>query len=169
MPPRAYVEYMNRREFTASLGALSGAAALPLSVVPAAAAASPPVSSATYAWAKLIVRAQAKADPAMLVRYLKLTPDVAHSLFSALIRDGVLRVQRTAAVARALDPLQSGLQRPSTSTIQQQTREAWAKMSVDTRPLVKEEPAALECADTVEKEAVDACTSEPVQESPHRG
>lgn len=160
---------MNRREFTASLGALSGAAALPLSAVPTAAAASQPVSSATYAWAKLIVRAQAKADPAMLARYLKLTPDVAHSLFSALICDGVLRAQGTTAVARAVDPRQSGLQRSSTRTIQQQTREAWSKMSADTQPLVKEEPAALECGDTVEKEAADARPSEPVQESPRRG
>ena len=160
---------MNRREFTASLGALSGAAAMPLSALPAAAAASPAVSSATYAWAKLIVQAQAKADPAFLARYLKLQPDVAQSLFNTLIRDGVLRATDSAGVAHAVKPLSTVTQRPSTKAVRQQARKAWAQISADTRPLVKEERPALECGDTVEKEPADACPSEPIQESPRRG
>jgi len=161
--------YMNRREFTASLGALSGAATLPLSVVPAAAAATPAVPSATYAWAKLILQAQAKADPAFMARYLKLQPDVAQSLFKTLIHDGVLRTKGLAGVAHAVELLSAGTQRPSIKTAHHQMQKVWAQVSPDTQPLVKEERTTLECGDTARKESANARTPEPVQESPRRG
>jgi hypothetical protein len=155
---------MNRREFTASLGALSGIASLPVTALPAAAAQASVVPPAAYAWAKLIVRAQGKADPAVLARLLRLTPQVAQALFDRLIQDGVLRVPAATGIAQATKPLQSGAHRLPPQPIHQQIRKTWEHLSTDTQPLVKDADPALECGESVEKEATDARTPEPVQE-----
>jgi hypothetical protein len=161
---------MNRRQFTASLGAISGAAALPLSAAPAVTSALSPVPAATYSWAQLIVRAQAKTDPAMLARHLKLSPDVAHNLFQTLIRDGILRAPTTAGIAQASKPIQASGQslRAHRPTLHQ-IKAAWEDIHHDAEPLVNQESPALGCDNSVEKDCSDACTDEPIQESPQAG
>lgn len=158
---------MNRRQFTASLGALSGAAVLP---VPTLAVPAPPlaaVPTATYSWAKLIVRAQARADPAMLARHLKLTPDVAQNLFQTLIRDGVLRAPAATGVARASQPIQaSGGSLQAQKRAHQHIKAAWDDLHHDPQPLVNQESPTLGCDNNVEKDCPDARTNEPLQESP---
>ena len=161
---------MSRRQFTASLGALSGAAALPTTVLPVTASALPAVPAATYSWAKLIVRAQAKADPAMLARHLKLTPDAARNLFQTLIRDGVLRAPSAVGVAKAAQPLQSsGKTLRATPKLQREVKAAWDYINDADEALVNQESPALGCDDTQDKDHPDACTDQPVQESPQSG
>ena len=158
---------MNRRQFTASLGALTGAAALPLSAAPMAPSALGPVAPATYSWAKLIARAQAKADPAMLARHLKLTPETAHNIYHTLIRDGVLRAPTAAGIAQAARPLEaSGQNLRSGKTIHQRIKTALEDLNQDLEPLVNHEAPALGCDNNVEKDRPDARTPKPLQESP---
>ncbi|WP_298859315.1 hypothetical protein [uncultured Sulfitobacter sp.] len=161
---------MNRRQFTASLGALSGAAALPASTLTSTASALPPVSSATYAWAKVIVRAQAKADPAMLARHLKLAPDVAQTLFQTLVRDGVLRASSAAGIARAAHPIPTASQTMRLpKTIPREIKAIWDHIRGDDQSLVNQESPAVGCDDTQEKDCPDARTDQSVQESPQTG
>lgn len=149
---------------------MAGAAALPFSAVRAAAVAAPAVPPTAYAWAHLIVRAQAKADPAMLARQLKLSPDVAQTLFDTLIRDGVLRAPGAAGVAQAVQPLQTtGHRATAPRAIQKRIEGAWETLGEGDGPLVKEDDPALECRETPNKDARDASTPEPLQESPQSG
>lgn len=161
---------MNRRQFTASLGALSGAAALPASALATTPAALSPVPAATYSWAKLIVRAQSKADPAMLSRHLGLAPDAAHNLFQTLVRDGVLRATSAAGIAQAAHPMQAHSQtiRP-TQTVQREIKRAWKYFTDKDEPLVNQQGPALGCGNTNTKDHPDACTVQSIQESTQTG
>ncbi|WP_299414196.1 hypothetical protein [uncultured Sulfitobacter sp.] len=160
---------MNRRQFTASLGALAGAAALPFPALRAATAAAPAVPPTAYAWAHLIVRAQAKASPAMLARQLGLSPEVAQSLFDTLIRDGVLRAPGAAGIAQAAHPLHST---GHTATAPQALRKRMQNLmerAKSSRPLVKDDTLDVGCSKTVQEKDHDASTPEYIQESPVRG
>ena len=159
---------MNRREFTASLGALAGAAALPAAAVQAAVlpAATPVVPHAAYSWAHLIARARGTVSPALLARQLSLTPDAAQAVFNALVRDGVVRAAGTAGAAQAVTPLQTtGHTATTTQATRKRLQAAWEHVK-ESRPLVKEAEPALECGTPPQKDAADACTDQPVQESP---
>lgn len=164
---------MNRRQFNASLAALAGAASQPFMTARtamAARAALPAVPPTTYAWAHLIVRAQNNASPAMLARHLNLDKAVADQLFGQLIQDGVLRAPGVAGVARAVAPLDPTGGSSTGSTLRKRLTEAWDALGTkDTEtPLANQEDTALVCAQTVQEDATDARTEEPVQGSPER-
>tara|TARA_R110002094_G_scaffold60570_4_gene71218 strand:- start:639 stop:1142 length:504 start_codon:yes stop_codon:yes gene_type:complete len=164
---------MNRREFTTSMAALAAAPALPLPAAAPRTAAQIPTG--TYAWGQLIARAQNTCNPAMLARHLRLDADVAHALFDTMLRDGVLRAPDIAGLARAAQPLDptgtglrpGGLLRRKAKTLiaDIQDRE---ERSDDPDPLVNDNSKGLGC-DQPTKEAADARTDQPVQESPARG
>lgn len=159
---------MNRRQFNVSLGALGSSAMLP--VTAAQSAAVPAVSPSTYKWAQLIVRAQEKADPAMLARLLRLSPEMAQGLFDKLIRDGALRARGAAGIMQAMQPVQiKGHSTTSTPAARCKLRAAWNNMTEDAQPLVNRDNPALGCGNTPEKETPDASAAEPLQESPRRG
>ncbi|MEH6644473.1 hypothetical protein [Sulfitobacter sp.] len=161
---------MNRRQFNASLGAFGTAATLPMAAMPSAAVAAPAVSTSTYKWAQLIVGAQAKADPAMLSRLLRLSPEIAPGVFDKLIRDGVLRTPGVAGVARAVQPVRAiGQSVTGPTDLRRQLRAVWNNATEDAQPLVIEDDPALGCGNTAEKEKPDASTTEPLQESSRRG
>ena len=161
---------MNRRQFTASLAALAGSATLPFTAVraavaaPAATAAIPPT---TYAWAHLIVRAQAKANPAMLSRHLNLSAQAADRLFQQLIHDGVLQAPGAAGMARAVAPLDTTATSSARHSIRERVTKAWdvVRSRDDTVALVNPDDPALGCGQTPQEEAQDACTDESLQES----
>ena len=161
---------MNRRQFNASLGAFGTAATLPVAAMPSAAVATPAVSSSTYKWAQLIVRAQAKADPAMLSRFLRVSPEMAQGVFDKLIRDGVLRTPSVAGVARAAQPVRAiGESMTTSGDLGRQLSAVWNNATEDAQPLVNLDDPALGYGNIAEKEAPDASTTEPLQESSRRG
>lgn len=166
---------MNRRQFTASLGALSGTAALPLApaqaAVPAAAALAAPPK--VYLWAQLIARAQANTSPAMLARLLWLSPEVAQSVFDNLVRDGVLRTPAVTGIAQAVQPVQATGHSVTTPqairTRMEKLMEQAKQIQQEPQPLVKADAQALEYGETAELDQADACPCEPLQESPRCG
>lgn len=160
---------MNRRQFTASLGTLAGAAAMPIPAVRAATVAAPAVPPSAYVWAQLIVRAQAKASPAMLARQLRLAPEVAQSLFETLISDGVLRAPSVAGIAKAAQPLQTTGHHATTGRAIQTRMGRLLEQTKQAQPLVKDDDPEIGCSDTVTKDAADACPTEPVQTRPQIG
>ncbi len=166
---------MNRRQFTVSLGALSGTAALPFSTVQIAATA--PTAAVTpphlYAWAQLIARAQAKTTPAMLGRQLRLAPDIAQGLFNTLVQDGVLRSPTAVGIAQAAQPLQStGHSAAAPQSIRTRTAELLRqtkRISEETQPLVNADDPEIVCSETAEKDPANARTDQSIQESPRCG
>lgn len=157
---------MNRRQFTTSLSALTGAAALPF---PVAGVMAPAVPPSTYAWAQLIARAQVKVSPTMLARQLHLSPEVAHSLFNTLIRDGVLRAPSAVGIAQAARPLQATGYSATKRQAVLSRMEKLIQQATPTEPLAKDDDPALVCSNTAEKDNVDASTREHIQESPQSG
>ncbi len=151
---------MNRREFTASLGAAAALPFVPARAVAMAPAASPALPSTAYAWAHLIARAQPSVSPAMLARHLRLDGSVARHLFDQLIRDGILKTPTALGTASAVRPLpQATASAGSSDTLHRVAR-----------ALVKGEEDSLECApDPSAEESDDARTDQPVQESPQSG
>ena len=151
---------MNRRQFTASLGA---AATLLLLRLPAAAAATataelPP---AAYAWAHLYARAQPTMSAAKLARYLRIDAPVANQLFSKLITDGVLGTPSALGTASALKPIHNPIK---AGDVFKQIRNAAEK-------LVKDDPVLLDAdhhSDDMQ-ESADASPDQHLQESLARG
>lgn len=166
---------MNRRQFTASLGAVSGTPALPFTSAQAviAATVTPIAPPKAYAWAQLIARAQATTSPAKLARLLRVSPDVAQDLFDNQACDGILRTPSAAGIAQASHPLQTT---GHSATMPKAIRTRLGKLMDQTKqaphdppPLVKSNDPALVCSETAEKDHTDACTCEPLQESPRCG
>ena len=158
---------MNRRQFTTSLGALSVSPALPLSAATATAAATVPPS--TYAWAQLIVRAQANASPAMLARHLRISPQTAQNVFHALIRDGVLKASQSAGIVQAAKPIQTtGHHATAPQALRARLGKTIEHMNT-TEPLVKGEDPEIGCGNAAQKDTANASPSEPFQESTQSG
>jgi hypothetical protein len=148
---------MNRRQFTASLGAV---ATLPLLPLPLKAATTAPAAlpPAAYAWAHFIARAQPSLSAAKLARFLKVDGTVATQLFNQLVRDGVLGAPSAIGTAKALQPMQQ----PTHTSLATRIHSA-------AKALVKEQPLDLKCANTAPQESADASPDEPVQDSPAQG
>lgn len=154
--------FMNRRQFTASLGAV---ATLPMLPLPAAAAATataelPP---AAYAWAHLYARAQPTMSAAKLARYLRVEASVANQLFGTLIRDGVLGAPSALGSATALKPMPTPTA-PHANDIFRQIQNA-------TEKLVKDDRVLLDADEQIDhlQESTHASPDQHLQESPARG
>lgn len=110
---------MKRRSLLKSIGALGIAPLMPS--LPASALASPipavsaGVSSHTYKWAEMIVRAHNKCSPGMLERLLKVDAATASALKAQLLEKGVISAHANAfGIHTASKPLYEGaFMRPS--------------------------------------------------------
>ena len=158
---------MNRREFNTSLAAVAAAPFLPL---PAAAASRPAALPAgTYAWAKLIARAQNKCSPAMLARHLRIAPDAAGQVFNELLHDGVLRAPGVTGSAQASQPIDTtGISGKPVQRSLSKLRELMPieEQRDDAAPLVKDDPTCLGCDSIQSEEDPHASTPQSVQSSP---
>lgn len=163
---------MNRREFTASLGAVAASTVLPLGALRAA-APSVTIPPATYHWAHLIARARGSVSPDLLARQLRITPHAAEAVFQSLVRDGVIRTPTAAGIAQAVKPMQTTGRTATTRAALKKRLMAGCEHLQDTRkdttPLVKDANPTLGCDDTLDKEAPHASPTEPVQDSPRQG
>lgn len=156
---------MNRREFTASLAALTALPALPVgaSAIAPPAAAVPP---GAYAWAQLIARAQNRCSPAMLARHLRLGPDAAQALFQQMVRDGVLRAPTLGGLAQAAQPIKMPGAMPKTIGQKVSTwRDVLGRAGTADAPapLVKDGEPCLGCADQNPEDDQHASADKPVQ------
>ena len=163
---------MNRRQFTASLGAACASTVLPLPALCAAAApaALPP---ATYTWAHLIARARGTVSPDLLARQLRITPQAAEAVFQSLVRDGVIRAPTAAGVASAVKPMQTtGHTATMRAALKKRLQAGWEHLQEtrdDTQALVKDANRALGCEDTLDKENANASPDQSIQESSRQG
>ncbi len=106
---------MNRRNLLKSIGALGVMPMIPVSSIIPAASATTAVSSHTYKWAEMIVRAHKKISPGMLERLLKVDSATASALKSQLLEKGVISAQANSfGIHSAVKPLYEGaFMRPS--------------------------------------------------------
>ncbi|NNK16509.1 MAG: hypothetical protein HKP51_06360 [Sulfitobacter sp.] len=163
---------MNRRQFTATLAALPVTNLLPLPLTAASAPQSVSVPAGTYAWARLIARAQNRCTPAMLARHLRLDPATAGQLFDEMIRDGVLRVPGPAGIAKAVQPMNpTGRPMPSLSESVSKLGDLFpGEEPVDQpTPLVKDAEPCLGCGNLSAEDHADAGQTQSIQESPPTG
>lgn len=125
-----------------------------------------------YAWAHLIVRAQKRTSPAMLARHLRLTPEVAGSLFDQLISDGVLRAPGAAGVARAVSPLDLTARKVARrSGLRQEIRRALDSTQDEPDPLAIPEESGVGCAEEPQapEDHADESSCKSAQESTREG
>lgn len=158
---------MNRREFTASLGATLGASALPLPAIGAATGAPAVVSNSVYKWAQLIARAQSGVSPTMLARHLNIPPQAAQTVFKTLLRDGLVKTGGMLGTLQATRPAA-----PSPQVAAKQVQAAWTNLhqsDADTEALVIADDPALECGQTCKKDRANASPDQSIQESPQSG
>ncbi len=102
---RAYIKPMNRRQFTASLGALSAAPLLP--ALPVAAASAPvlsPSAARIYPWAAQYARVHGQASAATLASVFKIAPQAAAEVSAQLLAKGVVTSSAGGAL-RAVQPV----------------------------------------------------------------
>lgn len=94
---------MKRRTFLRSAGA---AAAIPVLPLPALAApvAPAPVHAATANWAALYARANARATPALLQKWLNVGPEQANALMADLVKRNIVHAP-VAGSAAAIQPM----------------------------------------------------------------
>jgi hypothetical protein len=155
---------MNRRQFTASLGAV---ATLPLLPLPTAAAvsATAQLPPAAYAWAHLYARAQPTMSAAKLAQYLRVDASVAHQLFGKLVSDGVLGAPSALGSASALKPFQQPTAMPT------HARDVFQQIRKTADTLVKDDPVVLDADDHTDpmQENPDASPDQHLQEIPSRG
>ncbi|MEM9331620.1 MAG: hypothetical protein AAGA53_09860 [Pseudomonadota bacterium] len=101
---------MDRRSFIKSIGAASLLPVLPFpsATIPAATAA-PVVSTHTYKWAEMIVRAHNKCNLSMLQRLLQIDTTAATALKNQLLANGVISTHANAyGMHTAIKPLYEG-------------------------------------------------------------
>ena len=94
---------MKRRDFLRSAGAAAVIPVLPLPAmaVPAAAA---PVNSFQVGWAALYARAHNKASPALIQKWLRVTPEQANALMGELVNQNIIKLP-IAGSATAVQPM----------------------------------------------------------------
>lgn len=94
---------MNRRQFTASLGA---ALAAPLVPTPVLSRVATPAAlpAGSYMWADFIARARGHVDAGFLSRRLDLTPAQANAVMGELAQKGVIQPAGLSGVAQATNP-----------------------------------------------------------------
>ncbi|WP_133117431.1 hypothetical protein [Paramylibacter kogurei] len=88
---------MNRREFTTSLGALFGAASMPLGAV---ALPSPHLSKAA-----MLARAHSQCSIPFLMRHLKVDAQTAAGVLQELIGKNVVSTPMASGIAQAVNPI----------------------------------------------------------------
>lgn len=130
---------MKRRNLLKSIAAIGLTPLMP--PIPASAlastapAASATVSSHTYKWAEMIVRAHKKCSPGMLERLLKVDATTASALKSQLLEKGVISAQANSfGIHSAVKPLYEGaFMKPSSqlSNSLKKAKETIDKMMVE--------------------------------------
>ncbi|MBU2980755.1 hypothetical protein KO498_02905 [Lentibacter algarum] len=88
---RAYIHYMNRRQFTFSLGALTAAPLIPtLASAGAPTAALSSTAARIYPWAAQFTRVNGQASAAKLVQVFRISPQAAAEISAELVSKGVV-------------------------------------------------------------------------------
>lgn len=100
---------MKRRDLLKSLGAIGLLPVIPAPALNAIATTAPAVSTTTYKWAEMIVRAHSKSSLSMLQRHLRLDATAAKLVHTQLVQNGVIAAQANAyGMHTAAKPLYDG-------------------------------------------------------------
>ena len=160
---------MKRRNLLKSIGALSVTPLLPS--LPAVAIATTPlattagVSTHTYKWAEMIVRAHKKCSPGMLERLLKVDTATASALKSKLLENGIINAQANSfGIHSAVKPLYEGAFMKPSSQISnglKKANETLNKMMDNEEELPENESENNDLEDKIETNE-EAKTSEEV-------
>ncbi len=94
---------MKRRDFLCSAGAAAAIPVLPLHAM-AAPVATAPVHAATANWAALFARANARATPALIQKWLNVGPAQASAIMADLVKRNIVHAP-VAGTAVAVQPM----------------------------------------------------------------
>ena len=95
---------MNRRQFTFGLGALAAAPSAPLAAILPQSGAASSVAFGHFNLAKVIAKSHNRCSSEMLMRHLKVGPEIAAEVQSLLLKKGVITPPSLAGISSAINP-----------------------------------------------------------------
>jgi hypothetical protein len=99
-----YIMTMNRRQFSFGLGALAAAPSAPLAAILPQSGAVSSVALGHFNLAKVIAKSHNRCSSEMLMRHLKVGPEIAAEVQSLLLKKGVISQPSLAGISNAIDP-----------------------------------------------------------------